>query len=558
MLKQARFLLLTLCLLSPSSLADGTHIFEISMDTRRGPITSELRLNPFGKNSLKTAMGESEISDIQFSNNSFEFSLVAQTPMGERIVTYIGEYDSQSVSGEVIGLMGKIPFSGKRLSSSQDTSTTATTNAPEVTVNAQLPEAQSQGYLIWHRADELGNDIDNYTVLVNNNGDVVHTWQANLSGMGTTAHLLKSGGLLRMGVADRQYTRGQPVAASDQLEITDISGRPIWSIHASQLGDPKSHITFHHDLIMRPNGNILALIYERLSAADALAIGWDPRDQEYVWSDGIIEIAPDLKTGAFEVVWQWRFADHIIQDKFPKAPNYGVIAENPTLIDAHYPRNYMPLNLIRQHLNSIDYNAALDQIVISSFIYNEVWIIDRSSSELVFRFGNPAVYDHGDDDDRTLLKQHDANWIDEGLPGAGNLLLLNNNVVLTPELLKQINAQSRNPSALRVQQSIEGVSNVQEIALPLLEDGTYRKSANKPYITKPVWKFEDESFFTPFQGGARRLPNGNTLITNTVHEKVIEVSKTGKLVAEYHGSAPSYKSFKYFEIPAPLKEELRE
>ena len=48
--------------------------------------------------------------------------------------------------------------------------------------------------------------------------------------------------------------------------------------------------------------------------------------------------------------------------------------------------------------------------------------------DLLFRYGNPLAYDSGTEEDRLFLKQHDANWIDEGLPGAGNILVHNNNM----------------------------------------------------------------------------------------------------------------------------------
>ena len=94
------------------------------------------------------------------------------------------------------------------------------------------------------------------------------------------------------------------------------------------------------------------------------------------------------------------------------------------------------------HTNAVDYNAELDQIALSSYHYSEVYIIDHSTStkeaaghsggrwgkggDLLYRWGNPKNYKRGDDESMQLFAQHDVHWIDDGLPGAGNILIFNN------------------------------------------------------------------------------------------------------------------------------------
>ena len=154
----------------------------------------------------------------------------------------------------------------------------------------------------------------------------------------------------------------------------------------------------------------------------------------------------------------------------------------------------------------------------------------------------------GSEGDRVFLKQHDANWIDSEAPGEGNLIVHNNNTVIRPGMLRR---GDRGPEAsrggLQRQQDLKGVSNVQELRLPVNPDGTYARDAGRPFSAERVWYWENPSYFAPFQGGARRLSNGNTLISNTVHRQVLEVRRDKEIVAEYKGSAPTYKSFKYPE-----------
>ncbi|MGW4352416.1 arylsulfotransferase family protein [Nocardia sp. NPDC004582] len=50
------------------------------------------------------------------------------------------------------------------------------------------------------------------------------------------------------------------------------------------------------------------------------------------------------------------------------------------------------------------------------------------------------------------------------------------------------------------------------------------------------WVYQDsprEAFFTPYMGGAQRLPNGNTLITEAAFGRVFEVTADGRICWEY-------------------------
>ncbi len=430
---------------------------------------------------------------------------------------------------------------------------------PGVSVEAIAPDEIDSGYLFWHQADELHTDVENITLLMDSRGKLVHRWETDLTGGGHTSHLLPSGGLLRMGIRDRSYVMGQPVAATDRLQITDRTGAAIWELAAKDLSLHDHKITFHHEAIPMPNGNILVLIYEELSPQDANALGWNAGRGKKAWSDGIVELKPKLDDGSHEVVWIWRFVDHMIQDQNPDTPTHGVVADHPEKIDGHFPKSYAPMNLVRQHLNSIDYHPGLDQIMVSSFIYNEIWIIDHSTTterasggkggrwgrggDLLFRYGNPAAFGQGQIQDRLFDKQHDANWIDRGLPGEGNILIFNNNTRLTGPLAPR-NGRSPQNAGL-AQEELTGISNVHEIQPGMNSDGSYTAPTGEGFSATKVWGWESEDFFAPFQGGARRLANGNTLLSDTVGRRVWEVNPAGEVVVRYKGPAPIFKAFKH-------------
>jgi len=73
---------------------------------------------------------------------------------------------------------------------------------------------------------------------------------------------------------------------------------------------------------------------------------------------------------------------------------------------------------------------------------NEIYVIDHSTTpyesignsggrygkggDYLFRWGNPANYGRGSQEDQKLFRQHDVQWIKPGLNGAGNILIFNN------------------------------------------------------------------------------------------------------------------------------------
>ncbi len=290
----------------------------------------------------------------------------------------------------------------------------------------------------------------------------------------------------------------------------------------------------HHDVEPLPNGNILVLVWERKTASEAYAVGRETIENSLneIWSEAILEIEP-VGTNDVNIVWEWHLWDHLIQDVDPDLPNYGPIADHPELQDINYGNagsNQGPGGPHGdwKHLNAIAYNADLDQIAMSSRTHDEIYIIDHSTTteeaaghsggnagmggDYLYRWGNPQAYDRGNSTHHLLNDQHGVNWIPEGYPGAGNLILFNNNY-------------GNNESA------------VFEIVPPLQNDGTYEIFADNPFgPSEPVWMHAG-NFHTQMQGGAFRLPNGNTLITDCDDAHMFEITPNGQNVwsHEYGG-----------------------
>jgi hypothetical protein len=205
------------------------------------------------------------------------------------------------------------------------------------------------------------------------------------------------------------------------------------------------------------------------------------------------------------------------------------VSEHPELQDVNYGNvgsNGGPggSNADWKHFNAVAYNQELDQIVLSSRHHDEIYIIDHSTTteeaaghtggnsgmggDYLYRWGNPQTYDRGSNSNHLLGDQHSVNWIPEGYPGAGNLILFNN-------------------------QYTGNTSAVFEIETPLNENGTYTIVDGEPFGPEgPVW-FHTDDFHTQMQGGAFRLPNGNTLITDCDDAHMFEVTNDGEVVWDY-------------------------
>ncbi|NNF20638.1 MAG: T9SS type A sorting domain-containing protein, partial [Saprospiraceae bacterium] len=233
-----------------------------------------------------------------------------------------------------------------------------------------------------------------------------------------------------------------------------------------------------------------------------------------------------------EIVWQWKLYDHMVQDIDSTKNNFGVISEHPELIDIN-SRNFQGGGSASAdwfHMNSVNYNAELDQIIFSSRSLNEIYIIDHSTSieeaaghtggiagkggDILFRWGNPRIYHRGGIEDQRLYGQHDAHWIPGDRPGGGNLMIFNNG--------------SGRP---------EGNFSTIEVVQPPLNGFNYNIPEGEKYGPEDaLWTFEgagNTEFYSSRISGAQRQPNGNTLICSGNQYRIFEVDPAGNLVWDY-------------------------
>ncbi len=398
------------------------------------------------------------------------------------------------------------------------TSTPAVSNIAGRTVGLFLNDPRAfQGYTL------LAPKQNIMTYLIDNYGEVVHTWKSNYP-PGQSAYLLSNGNLIRAATINNPNinTGG---GEGGRIEEYDWDGNLVWSMDYST-----DTYMQHHDFVPLPNGDILMLVCEKKTYAEALAAGFDPskiqavQQMGYILPDSVVEVKPTFPEGG-TVVWEWHVWDHLIQDYSSSEANYGNVAAHPELID---PNGGRQTPVFWNHMNSIAYNAALDQVMVSVRGNSEIWIIDHSTTsaqaaghtggksgnggDLIYRWGNPAQYGAGTQNNEALFQQHDAVWVDSGDPGAGDILIFNNGLG-------------------------RGYSTIDEIAPPLQGNGRYTLAAGSTYgPTNLAWTYKanpPNSFYSDEISGAQRLPNGDTLICSGVNGTLFEVTAAGETVWKY-------------------------
>jgi len=153
----------------------------------------------------------------------------------------------------------------------------------------------------------------------------------------------------------------------------------------------------HHDIEPLPNGNFLAIAARNFSIEQGILNGRNPntiRNEAEI--DGILEIQP---TGKFtgKVVWEWNAFDHIVQDFDDTRLNYGSVSENKGKLDINYSLHEDIGLEDWLHLNAVEYNASLDQILISSRSTSEIYIIDHSTTAEEVKTDEGGKYGKGGD-----------------------------------------------------------------------------------------------------------------------------------------------------------------
>ena len=335
--------------------------------------------------------------------------------------------------------------------------------------------------------------------LIDNDGNVVNEWKSEYNNF--YAELLPNGNMVKHArIPDAKP--GVFGGTSGLVEEFDWNGKKVWEYKMYTPGKEVSHHTFE----VKPNGNMLLLGWEYKSYDDAVAKGMDPNfggrclfkdgiklGKEHVdgiWPDFIREVDHNGNT-----VWEWHVWDHI--------------GTGPDQIDIN---KFIPPVMSRAyagpdwtHFNGVAYNPRTDQICVTSRNLAEVYVIDKKTGKITYRWGNPANYGAGkapagysDDGDQQLFGPHAPDWTADD-------------------------------------------------TITILDNGNNRPSGNytrgveiDPKTDKVVWFWgpgavgaPGGNFYSAYQCGAQKQANGNWMITTTNNGHVVEVTPDKNIVWEY-------------------------
>ncbi len=307
------------------------------------------------------------------------------------------------------------------------------------------------------------------------------------------------------------------------LQEFDWDGNLVWEYERNT-----STSVSHHTFTRHPTaGTTLILGWEYKSQAECIAQGRNPATvgPRGLWPDYITEINNATKA----VIWEYHVWDNLVQNFDSTKPNYGDPKTNQDKFDLNWICDGAATETgipDWTHWNTANYDmtAGSTRIIANSRHWGESYIIDRGTGgkgKLIWRFGNPSAYGMGVapsyQNDGTQLDwgPHHAHIIDPGLPGAGNMLILDNGW----------NRPAGNRTRTIEVDITKSSSTSARVGFSATGTLTPFANINPGSI---VWQFfsnTPNSYYSASQCANQRLPNANTFLTSTQSGHLFQVTK---------------------------------
>lgn len=388
----------------------------------------------------------------------------------------------------------------------------------------------------WNGLTLYSNMNSTLGYLIDTSNTVVKTYTFT-GGTGYSTHMLPGGDIYRS--VKVQFTPLSGGGVTGRMQKLDYNGNILWDYTYSS-----SSYVLHHDHCPLPNGNVLVISYEVKTATEASQAG--ALTPTLVWSEKIEEWEP-VGSNSVNVVWAWHLWDHLVQNVDTAKLNYKTsIVDHPELMNINYSfkKDWV-------HMNGIDYNPVLDQIVVSSHNLNEWWVIDHSTTvaeaashsggksgrggDILYRWGNPAAYSAPGSP--VLNVTHDAHWIPEGCPNAGYFAGVNNRGVTSP---------SSKTTADQVQSPRNGF--------------TYTINPGSAYTPASYSSRHQSTGYTSNMGSVEEYPNGNQMICLATAGLIYEIDPNGTMIwsKSTSGSTPQAHRYSqcYIDHAAPTQPSI--
>jgi hypothetical protein len=353
------------------------------------------------------------------------------------------------------------------------------------------------------------------TYLINETGAVNHTW--NSTYYPKYDSYMGENGSIYLAIS----------SGNGGVQKIAYNGTILWEYHYTQ---DSSYAT--HDITLLPNGDFIIIMQEIKSHLQAVMAGRNPDTAgNQFYPNMLIQVHQTGPTSG-DIVWEWHVWDHLIQDFDSFQGNYGDVSQHPELADINFDQYWCQG---WPYFTSVDYNPKFDQILISAHNFDEVWILDHSTTteeaasheggryghggDLLYRWGNPQTYDRGDASDKKLYFQHQSCWIKPGLPGAGNILVFSNGVTRPGGTISSVDEFTPDVN-----------NDTGEYSLP--PGGTYGPA-------NLAWQYMlPADLYCYYFGGAQRMVNGNTLICAGWKGVFLEVTPDYQVVWTFNNPYP--------------------
>ena len=348
---------------------------------------------------------------------------------------------------------------------------------------------------------------DNIARLIDLNGNSIHEWK-DAAGHSTLIDPAVNAGklghvLVTLDTIEGKGTDLAPGQVNRRIAKTvgelDWEGKVVWKFGENAPGGAAQQ---HHDWARLPNGNTMVLA-NLLHPVKGFK-------QAQVLDDVIYEVNP-----AGEVVWKWIASEHI--GEFGFTPAELKLVRNADIADFLHVNNLKVVGPNRWFAAG-DKRFAPENLLFDARNANFIAIIAKNTGKIVWKLG-PHYKTVGEDQQLArnvprpvdqISGQHDAHIIPEGLPGAGNLLVFDN----------------------------QGVAGYPQAVVP--RTGGSRVLEIDPVKNEIIWQYSGEdsggpgwSFRSTNISDARRLPNGNTFIDEGQSGRLFQVTRDGEIVWEY-------------------------
>jgi len=246
-----------------------------------------------------------------------------------------------------------------------------------------------------------------------------------------------------------------------------------------------------NDMRWLPNNNRLFISHEPLpdefqkKVKDIKISPWWPLrkrgSEEHQLGADIYEVTPDKK-----IVWEWHAYNHLDVNRYSPVTPEGDWLHMNTI--SPIPEN--------KWFDNGDQRFKPGNILVNPRNIDTLYIVDKATKKIVWEWSH--FYKGG------LAHCHEPEMIKKGLPGAGNIILFDNG--LFPR-----------------HRTHSGQTFIIEF---------------NPVTKEIVWKYETEGyanlkFFSKTMGTQKRLPNGNTFISEDNTGRLFQVTPEGKIVWEF-------------------------